>query len=96
MSTPSAPLRSQEEVLNRDFLEVRSRILELAAALDRHDRARTAAPDPRLGLIHQALATLSKAGDHRAEAVQKICSLDYDPDWRTKFGLNPEKSRNGR
>ena len=31
--------RSKADVLNRDFLETRSRVLDLAAALDRLDRA---------------------------------------------------------
>ncbi len=33
--------RQAQEVFDRDFLETRARILEVAASLDRLDRART-------------------------------------------------------
>ncbi len=84
MSTP----RDVAEVLNRDFLETRSRILDLAAALDRLDRApgdRT--PDRRLAQLRQAIEALLEPGPGRAETVQRLFSLEYDPEWRVKNGL---------
>ena len=71
------------ETLNREFLEVRARILEIAAALDRLDRAEgSVADDPRLARIHQALARLESNQSDRAEQIQLIFSLPYDKDWR--------------
>ena len=82
--------RSKADVLNRDFLETRARILELAAALDRLDRAplgTTESPDSRLSQLRQGLEALLEPG--RAETVQRIFSLEYDPDWRARFELQP-------
>ena len=87
MSTP----RDVAEVLNRDFLETRSRILDLAAALDRLDRAPGRSidhpPDRRLAQLRQALEALLEPGPGRAETVQRLFSLEYDPEWREKHGL---------
>lgn len=77
--------RDATEVLNRDFLDTRSRILDLAAALDRLDRAPErpgSPPDRRLMQVRKALEALLEPGPGRAETVQRIFSLDYDPSWR--------------
>jgi len=94
VTTPAhAPaVRSKAEVLNCEFLEVRSRILEVAAALDRLDRAprgggAVESPDGRLAQLRQALEALLEPGPGRAETVQRIFSLDYDPAWRRHFEL---------
>ena len=85
--------RDVAEVLNRDFLETRSKILELAAALDRIDRAPSRSlehpPDRRLAQLRQAIEALLEPGPGRAETVQRLFSLEYDPDWREKVGLAP-------
>lgn len=74
--------RDAATVLNRDFLEIRSKILELAAGLDRIDRAPgTPPPDRRLAQIHQALDALREPGPGRAETVQRLFSLEYDAGW---------------
>ena len=87
MSNP----RDVAEVLNRDFLETRSKILDLAAALDRIDRAPAHSadhtPDRRLAQLRQAIEALLEPGPGRAETVQRLFSLEYDPDWREKAGL---------
>ncbi len=76
------------EVLDREFLEVRSKILEIAAALDRLDRAEGSMhSDPRLAKLRQALALLTTSRGDRAEQVQLVFSLDYDDGWREKFSL---------
>ena len=60
------------EVLNREFLEVRAKILEIAAALDRLDRAAgTVEGDARLERIRQGLAMLSTRRADRAELIMK-------------------------
>jgi hypothetical protein len=68
--------------LDMFFLDARSRLLDLAATLDRLDRGDgSAAADSRLEKVRQALLTLLENGPGRAERVQRIFSLDYDPDW---------------
>ena len=70
--------------LDAYFLEARSKLLDLAAILDRIGRGRDAAavaPDPRLERIRRALEVLGDESGGRAERVQQIFSLDYDPNW---------------
>ena len=76
--------QSGKVALDRTFLETRARLLDVAANLDRLDRAADAAAvatDPRLAKIRAALAILSADRPDRAEAIQQLFSLDYDPDW---------------
>lgn len=76
------------EIMEREFLETRAKLLELAAALDRLDRAAgSVAQDPRSQQIQQALAVLSSNDTDRAEQIQLIFSLPYDPEWRSRYGL---------
>lgn len=74
------------EVLNREFLEVRARLLHIAASLDRLDRADgSVTSDLRLEKIRQALAILSGDESDRAEKIQLLFSRPYEPDWMTVF-----------
>lgn len=72
------------QALDAFFLEARARLLDLAAILDRVGRGAEAAAadaDPRLRKVREALGILLNRPDGRAEAVQKLFSLDYDPAW---------------
>jgi hypothetical protein len=81
--------RDASDVLNREFLEIRARILDLAAALDRIERAPTPAsgPDQRLQQLRQGIELLLAERPNRAEAVQLHFSYEYDPSWRERFGV---------
>jgi hypothetical protein len=69
-------------VLDMFFLEARSKLLDLAAVLDRLDRGdESVAADPRVERIRKALLTLLETEAGRAERVQQIFSLAYDPEW---------------
>ena len=71
------------QVLDAYFLEARARLLDLAAILDRVGRGEGSADaDPRLRKLREALGVLLNRSDGRAEAVQKLFSLDYDPAWK--------------
>ncbi len=75
---PDAPA-----VLDREFLELRAGLLQIAAQLDRLDRATgSAAADPRMHGIQQAIESLASAEPDRAEQVQLIFSRQYDPNWK--------------
>jgi hypothetical protein len=70
--------------LDQYFLDARSRLLDLAATLDRIGRgadAAAVAADPRMARIRQALEVLLGGDGNRAEQVQRVFSLEYDPDW---------------
>jgi hypothetical protein len=72
------------KALDAFFLDARARLLDLAAILDRIGRGAGAAgvdEDPRVTRIRQALEVLADPSGGRAERVQKIFSLDYDPMW---------------
>jgi hypothetical protein len=68
--------------LDTFFLDARARLLDLAAILDRIDRGgEDAANDPRLAKLRQALEVLRGEGSGRAERIQQVFSLNYEPTW---------------
>ena len=72
-----------QEVLDREFLELRAKILELAASLDRLDRGDGSVTDEdRFGLVQQGLRILLDGEDGRAERVQLLFSQPFPSDWR--------------
>ncbi len=82
---PSMPAAA---VLEREFLEIRAKILEVASSLDRFDRGEgDVSSDPRFKQLLQGIDILKEPGEGRAERVQTLFSLDYDPDWRSNFGI---------
>lgn len=81
--------RTAADVLNREFLEIRCKILELAAAMDRLDRATgEVSDDPRLAKILEALTVVGDERGDRAEQVQLIFSRPYHEQWRQEFQLD--------
>jgi hypothetical protein len=81
-------VRKSADVLEQEFLPVRAKILEVAAALDRIDRASgSVASDSRRAQMQAAIQVLLRPEDDRAEQVQLIFSRPYGDDWRDKFGI---------
>jgi hypothetical protein len=67
------------KVFDREFLGMRCRLIELAATLDRIDRAEGAvADDPRRSQIRRALEILLTDTPDRAERVELAFSLPYE------------------
>ena len=84
------PTRTAVEVLNRDFLEIRHRLLDIAAALDRMDRVDGAGQvqsDPRHTQLEQAIRVLADGRPDRTERVQMVFSLPYDEHWKAALGV---------
>jgi hypothetical protein len=76
------------EILEREFLTTRSRLIDLAAALDRLDQANgSVADDPRMAQIRRSLEILADDTTDRAEQLQQLFSLPYREDWREEYGL---------
>lgn len=77
------------EVLERYYLEARAKLLEVAATLDRIDRADGAAQlkDNRRQLLTDALSILKGDSPNRAELLQQHLSRRYDANWMSEFGL---------
>ncbi len=84
----SIPLNS-EQVLDREYLEIRGKILELAASLDRLERAAGCVnEDNRMNLISQGLQILLQETDQtKAAQIQMLFSRVYDDTWREQFEL---------
>ena len=74
------------KALEQFFLEARCKLLDVAAILDRINRGQEAgevkADDPRIDKIRKALEVLHDQSGGRAERIQQIFSLDYDPKWQ--------------
>jgi hypothetical protein len=70
--------------LDAYFLEARCKLLDVAAILDRINRGLPTEElenDPRLQKVREALEVLLDRSGGRAERIQQIFSLDYDPTW---------------
>ncbi len=82
------PNKTADEVLTKEFLEIRTRILDLAAMLDRLDRATgDVTHDRRMAMIRQGLAALESTDPGRAERVQLIFSLPYEAQWQETMSV---------
>ena len=85
--------RTADTVLTETFLEVRAKLLEVAATLDRVDRA--AAEQEPLGeggreqreKIDRAIELLLADGPDRAAQLQQLFSRGYESHWREQMQL---------
>ena len=86
-------MQNAEEILDGTFLEVRAKLLEVAATLDRIERAQGDSGDlnhesmQRLKKLDQAVEILLSSGNDRAERLQKLFSREYEDAWRHDFGI---------
>ena len=79
---------SASKVLDREFLELRAKILELGASLDRMDRGDGSVnEDPRMDLLAKGIEILQSSDANRAEKIQLLFSLDYHTDWPQQFQM---------
>ena len=76
-------MMNRDEVLERYYLDCRCMLLELAATLDRHDRApsasgRDAAVDDRLLRLRQSIEILAAPG-HQPDRAARLLQLLSHP-----------------
>ena len=72
-------------LLEQQFLEIRCKILDLAAQLDRLQRGgdlEAIEGDPKWAKIQKGIALLATDQPAKAQLVQELFSLHYDPDWK--------------
>jgi hypothetical protein len=80
--------RAASDVFDQELLPIRAKLLEIAASLDRIDRAGgSVAGDPRRTQVQAAIQILLRPEDDRAEQIQLIFSRPYDAKWREKLGI---------
>lgn len=83
---------SAVDLFEREFLEMRAKILQLASSFDRLDRAEgDLSNDPRLEKLRRALEIVVDREPGRAEQVQLVFSRIYDPNWRAAQGVVTNK-----
>ena len=75
MASPREPWRRRDALADLYYMDARARVLDLAAFLDRMDRA-DGADDHRLRSLRAALATL---GDGKPERARRILEAWSDP-----------------
>ncbi|MFO1019496.1 MAG: hypothetical protein U0903_02170 [Planctomycetales bacterium] len=77
--------KSSADILERHYLEMRAKLLELAASFDRIDRGEThtdLASDPRMEKLRAGLQIVLSQGAGRAERIQLLFSDEYIPGWQ--------------
>ena len=85
MSNPS----SIPSVLDREFLPIRAKILEIAASLDRAERVSdNPAADPRWQQLETGINLLLQKKGNRAEQVQLLFSRPYETQWRQTLKID--------
>jgi hypothetical protein len=78
MATPAHTNLTASDICDQYFMETRCKLIEIAATLDRMDRAAERSKlngDARLAFIQDALAILASAAPNRAEAILRRYSL---------------------
>jgi hypothetical protein len=78
---------SAATALDRVYLEVRCKLLDVAACLDRVARTEdfaSAQGDPRMAQIVKGIGILAQAGTDRAERIQMLFSDDYIANWNRR------------
>lgn len=83
--------RSAPEILQESFLEVRAKLLEIAATLDRIDRADESVNETSVAAkraqIDEAIQILLQDEFTRASDLQLLFSRQYDSTWRTQMDV---------
>ena len=81
---------NSSQILDREYLTLRAKILEIAASLDRIERAEgDVNEEDRLIQIRKGLEILLGSGTNRAEQIQMLFSHPYKEDWQNNFDFTP-------
>jgi hypothetical protein len=83
--------RTARDVFDQEFLTIRAKLLEVAAALDRIDRGDgSLAGDPKRTQIQAAIQVLLRPDEDRAERLQLVFSRPYEFEWQDKLQLTKQ------
>ena len=88
-----AKTRNGDTIVAESFLEIRAKLLEVAATLDRIDRGCANEPlgsdaHAQRTLLGEATQILLRDGPNRTQELQQLFSRSYETDWREQFGMN--------
>ncbi len=76
--------QTAQEIFERQFLEMRCELLNLAASMDRISRANGASDvenDSRMEQLAEAIKIVASEGDDRAQRLQLLFSDEYVQGW---------------
>lgn len=77
-----------QDVLDREYLEIRAKLLQIAASMDRMDRGvGSVQSDSKLQQFRDALDVMASNTGNRAERIQMIFSRQYDANWRSTLQM---------
>jgi hypothetical protein len=80
--------RTAAQIIADEFLIARAKILELAATLDRLDRADGDIENSKqLVLLSQGMQILCDSEADKAKRVQLLMSRQYEPEWIEKMAI---------
>lgn len=80
--------RTAREVLDQEYLQIRAKILEVAAFFDRLSEAEAGdANQSQLELLEKGCAILNDGDVDKAARVQLLFSREYDSQWREKYSI---------
>ena len=90
MSTePKIVERSAEQIVVDEFMIARAKIVELAATLDRIERATGDVEDSKnMQLLVQGMHILCDDEVEKAKRVQLLMSRQYDPHWQSQMSVS--------
>ena len=86
-------MRPATQILDESFLEVRAKLLEVAATLDRIDHSADegtpldASAEVRRQKLDDAIRLLLSEGPDRAKRLQRLFSREYDTKWREQMQI---------
>ncbi len=86
----NSQLLNSQQILDREYLEIRGKILEVAAALDRLQRGEgDVSDDPRMALLADGIKVIAteQSDAIRAEKIQLLFSREYDAKWQEEFQI---------
>jgi hypothetical protein len=79
---------NSQKIFDREFLGIRARLLDVAAALDRVQRGQGPLPDSnKVQLIKGAISILNQEQDNRAEQIQILFSRAYNDRWASDMSI---------
>ncbi len=82
-------MRNSEQVVEQEYLQIRAKILEVAAFLDRlHPSVElSTASESKLELLRRGCELLLDAEADKATRVQLLFSRQYDVQWRQTMNV---------
>ncbi len=86
-------MRAADQILNETFLELRAKLLEIAATLDRIERSADGGKSlsvhalARRKQVDEAIRICLSEGPDRAARLQRLFSREYESNWRKQMQL---------